>query len=587
MKKMRIMVLALMVMAMAAGLLSGPAAAYAEGSTSEIVLGAGEIAKATSTARDYTVWFGRYNDSDWGNGPIQWRVLSGGGSADPNDGTNLPVSGTGEALLISKDLLDVNCYFKKDDPSNQWAGSDAQAWCTAFWNSSNWLTAAEKRAVNATTVNEQNDQSVGGIQYFYRGEHNNRYYSAAPLNGEHIFFLSAREADQLFAGDDDRKAESPYFGQSWWWWLRSPLTLSVSGSVGDDSSGSVDYVGWVGDDSVARSLGARPAFNLNLSSVLFSSLIQSNQYKLTLADSNRTIGIRAAITRDSATQITVPYTKDSGSNHVSLLITNKNDSWTAGSGWSTGAVKQYYATAAVSETNGTVTFTLPDNYETNKGNWQVWLLAEQVNGEHETDYASAPVAITTVAYVDAKGNTPANSPVVCTQVTASGTEWGAAGETTWYAVTDSVTITNRVEVQGSVNLILCDGSTLTAEKGITVSGDNNSLTIWAQSGGTGKLYAGTTDGTDFTCLNSSCAGIGGGDYAAGGEVTVNGGTVYATGGNGGAGIGGGYYGAGGKVTINGGTVNATGGNFGAGIGGSMGGAGGEVTVNGGTVNATG
>ena len=60
MKKMRIMVLALMVMAMAAGLLSGPAAAYAEGSTPEIVLGAGEIAKATSTARNYTVWFGRY-----------------------------------------------------------------------------------------------------------------------------------------------------------------------------------------------------------------------------------------------------------------------------------------------------------------------------------------------------------------------------------------------------------------------------------------------------------------------------------------------------------------------------------------------
>ena len=153
---------------------------------------------------------------------------------------------------------------------------------------------------------------------------------------------------------------------------------------------------------VVNNYGARPAFNLNLSSVLFSSRIQSNQYKLTLADSNRTIGIRAAITRDSATQITVPYQIDSGSNHVSLLITNKNDSWTAGSGWSTGAVKQYYATAAVSEANGTVTFTLPDNYETNKGNWQVWLLAEQVNGEHETDYASAPTAITVPNWIPAE-----------------------------------------------------------------------------------------------------------------------------------------------------------------------------------------
>lgn len=195
MKKMRIMVLALMVMSMAAGLLSGPAAAYAEGSTPEIALGAGEIAKATSTARNYTVWFGRYNDTDYGNGPIQWRVLSGGGSADPDDDANLPVSGMGEALLISKQILDVNCYFKQDCSSNQWAGSDAQAWCTAFWNSSNWLTAAEKRAVNATTVNEQNNSSGG----FYCGGYKNEYYSAAPLNGEHIFFLSAREADKLLA----------------------------------------------------------------------------------------------------------------------------------------------------------------------------------------------------------------------------------------------------------------------------------------------------------------------------------------------------------------------------------------------------
>lgn len=124
----------------------------------------GEIAKATSTARNYTVWFGKYN----GNA-IQWRVLSGGGSVDPDDGANLPVSGTGEALLISKDLLDTDCNFKEDDSSNQWAGSDAQAWCMAFWSSSKWLTDVEKSAVNATTVNEQNDKNDAGRQYFYRG----------------------------------------------------------------------------------------------------------------------------------------------------------------------------------------------------------------------------------------------------------------------------------------------------------------------------------------------------------------------------------------------------------------------------------
>ena len=387
MKKMRIMVLALMVMAMAAGLLSGPGTAYAEGSTPEIVLGAGEIAKATSTARNYTVWFGRYNDSDWGNGPVQWRVLSGGGSADPDDGTNLPVSGTGEALLISKDLLDVDCYFKQDCSSNQWAGSDAQAWCTAFWNSSNWLTAAEKRAVNATTVNENNSSGP-----FYCGGYYDDYYSAAPLNGEHIFFLSAREADKLFTGDSDRQAQKVSVNKSWWWWLRSPLTRN------GQFSSDVNSDGWVRNDYVDNDLGARPAFNLNLSSVLFSSLIQSNQYKLTLADSNRTIGIQpgAAITRDSATQITVPYTKDSGSNHVSLLITGKNVTWSAKDGWSSGAAKLYYETQAVSSTSGTVSFTLPDSLKdkTCGTDYAAYLLAVDENGEHESDYASAPVGVT-------------------------------------------------------------------------------------------------------------------------------------------------------------------------------------------------
>ena len=201
------------------------AAAYAEGTAPEIALGAGEIARATSTAKNQTVWFGRYSGNYYSSGSVQWRVLSGGGSADPDDGANLLVSGTGEALLISNQILDVDCYFKQDGSSNQWAGSDAQAWCTSFWSSGDWLTTVEKSAVNATTINEQNDQSADGRQYFYRGGYFNEYYSAAPLNGEHIFFLSAWEADKLFANDGDRIAYRQN-GSKGSWWLRSPLTLN-------------------------------------------------------------------------------------------------------------------------------------------------------------------------------------------------------------------------------------------------------------------------------------------------------------------------------------------------------------------------
>ena len=93
------------------------------------------------------------------------------------------------------------------------------------------------------------------------------------------------------------------------------------------------------------------------------------------------------------------------------------------------------------------------------------------------------------------------------------------------------------------------------------------------------------------------AGIGGGNYGSGENITITGGRVNATGGWGSAGIGGGNYGRGnygsGKnITIKGGTVTAKGGDCGAGIGGGDGGYGGygngkNITITDGTVNATG
>ena len=88
------------------------------------------------------------------------------------------------------------------------------------------------------------------------------------------------------------------------------------------------------------------------------------------------------------------------------------------------------------------------------------------------------------------------------------------------------------------------------------------------------------------------AGIGGGEYYIGENITITGGRVNATGGWGSAGIGGGNYGSGnygsGKnITIKGGTVTAKGGDCGAGIGGGNGGIGENIKITDGTVNATG
>lgn len=224
----------------------------------------------------------------------------------------------------------------------------------------------------------------------------------------------------------------------------------------------------------------------------------------------------------------------------------------------------------------------------------------------------------------------------------SGTEstnhslWGGG----WYVVKSSFQC-KRVIVEGYVNLILCDGATLTAP--ITIN-NTSTLVVYGQSNGTGRLVASAykyngestneyyctasigSDGkgdmgelvihggnitADASNVNNMSAGIGGGgahiDFLKGscngGTVTVYGGTVNATGGEGAAGIGAGSIydfqgnqryngGNGGTLKVYGGTVTATGGFSSAGIGGAYdvgknNGHGGTVKIYGGTVTATG
>ena len=176
----------------------------------------------------------------------------------------------------------------------------------------------------------------------------------------------------------------------------------------------------------------------------------------------------------------------------------------------------------------------------------------------------------------------------------------------WYIVKDVVECSGII-VKGTANLILADDAKLTVngDRGCAGIGvvKGKVLRIWGQEKGTGCLVANgghfgagigsgereasgmiTINGGTVTATGSSGAGIGGGAVGgAGGTVTINDGTVTATGYTG---IGGGPGGAGGMITINGGTVTATG-DEGAGIGGGSDGAGGMITINGGTVTATG
>lgn len=101
-----------------------------------------------------------------------------------------------------------------------------------------------------------------------------------------------------------------------------------------------------------------------------------------------------------------------------------------------------------------------------------------------------------------------------TPVTAQTTEW----TTGWYMVEEDVTVSDLIQVNGDVSLILMDGMDLRASKGIRVT-EGNSLTIYGQRGSTGKLTAVTNDHDQ--------AGIGGTDTVPAGTIVIHGGEITA------------------------------------------------------------
>ena len=162
----------------------------------------------------------------------------------------------------------------------------------------------------------------------------------------------------------------------------------------------------------------------------------------------------------------------------------------------------------------------------------------------------------------------------------------------------AVTLANLSITNDEAGLVPFDcGSHIVA---MTLSGTNllaasgeNAPGIRTVPGASLVLAEAAAGGALFAQGGEKAAGIGGGNEASGGTITITGGDVTAAGGQFATGIGGGYIGFGGTISISGGTVAATGGDYGAGIGGGYalragGNAdGGDITISGGTVTATG
>ena len=327
----------------------------------------GGTAANISGGQNDNIYFGK-----WDEEPIKWRVL--------DDKTNTGGSGL---FLLSDALLgtgwDGDVHFDNSgNDSNAWQSSTAKTWCNNFYGSR--FSNGEQGAVLATTKSDGAfTKGTGGISFDA---------SESILNGDKVFFLSAEEAENSAYGFTDDNARIANYGNSpGVWWLRSPYTFpNYAGYAG------VVFGGPVYPCVVSSNRAARPAFNLNLNSVLFTSAAvggkpdggltpiseyTGNEWKLTLKDSNRNFAVtETTVSGDPGDTVTLHYTgATAGINeYISVILADNS-----------GA--QYYGRVAQpTAENGTVEIKIPSDIA--PGDYTLKVFNEQYNGDYNTDYAS-------------------------------------------------------------------------------------------------------------------------------------------------------------------------------------------------------
>ena len=373
-------------LALCLGLL--PTTVFAADGDKAIMLGTNGISGYDDSTNSYDyIYFGNWEAPDeyTTTGPIKWRVL--------DDQTN--TEGTGLFLLSDGLFGQGNKYgggvrFRQDRTSNAWQGSDAQKWCRDFYGSS--FSTGEQGAVLATTKTDAayKATSVKPPIDFLGSE----------LEGDTVFFLSAEEVENKAYGFIDNAARRAYFGNTgnWGaWWLRSPdkLTSTVAGTITRSPTSSAGSLSgnFVNNDSYT----ARPAFNLNLDDVLFTSAAvggksasgmesgltavdayDGSEWKLTLLDDSRVFDVTETdISGDPGDTITLHYTgATTGDNeYISVILVAESS-------------VQYYGRIAKATTEeGEISLTIPDTLA--EGTYTLNVFNEQCNGDYKTDYASA------------------------------------------------------------------------------------------------------------------------------------------------------------------------------------------------------
>ena len=338
-----------------------PTVAFAADTGKAIQLGTNALNKNVNTEAAPTVYFGQNH----GDNPAAWRVIGydGNGAASAQgDMTLLAAGSMGEAV------------FDNDCLSNEYAPSDLK---TAIDALAGKLTTKENAAVKKRTLtsgshNGENTDCVAGGQ----------------VDNAVFWPLSSKEA--IAVNEDLRVVdpENPTWATSNWW-LRSPGSQAYDVAV-VEPGGSVHYSGYT--IRIYRTRGVRPAFNLNLNSVLFASAAvdgkpdggltavpaySGNEWKLTLLDNSRNFAVtETTASGNPSDPLTLHYSgATTGTNeYISVILADNS------------GAKYYGRVAQPTEATGTVEIKIPSDIA--PGSYTLKVFSEQCNGDYKTDYAS-------------------------------------------------------------------------------------------------------------------------------------------------------------------------------------------------------
>ena len=343
-----------------------------------MTLGVGGI-NGYSAVNGYTyIWLG----TDKGQ-PVLWRVL--------DNKTNDHREEMQGLYLLSDRVIVEKTKYRNTLPSgtNEYAESTLKTTMTnmvyTMFNSNEQNALMPTYRTDYGITSPPNGTYLDGVKFV--GTFN-------ILNGDKLFVMSVEEtlkAQYGFTTDESKIAY--YNGIATGYWLRSVK------EGGNKCAGAVSDLGHVGNVNITYPRGVRPAFNLDATKVLYSSIVDANisinglnntlqpisktnkkDYKLTLLDENRTFkaDIAEAITK-AGQSVTIPYTGATvgyDNEYISVLLVDEK-----------GAISHYSRVETPTDVNGTINVTIPSDIAS--GKYTLKVFSEQINEGRNTNYGSS------------------------------------------------------------------------------------------------------------------------------------------------------------------------------------------------------